>query len=202
MKLLLIRHGEDTVNAAGVRTLTAKGKQQSQAAGSWLRAATIEILYWSPMRRTFETVHELGDRLWIHGGPDSRISEIRPGPGPPPRERRASDTEPGFETWSDFLARVAGCITELAHAHQHQTIGLVTHRGVFDAVHEIASGSARRVELAVDHGCITSWTYDPQACHGRWILNFHNYRPCWSMSLHRGSAYSERNNAEACDHLY
>lgn len=177
MNLLLVRHGEALLNHEGVRVLSATGRQEAQAAGRWLRDTGIDILYWSPIRRTRETMLALGQQPWAAGGPDDRLCEIRPGPGPPPRERGTHETVHGYETWTDFLARTADCLTDLLDQHAHQSVGLLTHRGIFDAVHELATGSARRVELAVGHGCITSWTYNRRARSGKWILNFHNLRP-------------------------
>jgi len=201
MNLLLVRHGEDVRGEAGIRALSAKGRLQAQAAGSWLRSEGVDSLYWSPARRTRETVHGFGRLHSMRGGPDARISEIRAGHGQPPRARGAGETTPGYETWTEFLARVAAFVTELLDTRPDQRVGLVTHSGVFDALHELATGSEGRVELAVGHGCVTSWTYDRGSHSGRWILNFHNLRPHRRKLAIQEVVHSADNHAGACDHL-
>lgn len=70
-KILLVRHGQDTDNAAGIlngrrdTSLTQLGREQSKKVAEKLRGSGIQIIYTSPLRRAYETARIIAAELGV-----------------------------------------------------------------------------------------------------------------------------------------
>jgi len=70
-KIFLVRHGQDTYNAAGLlngRTdteLTELGREQAKAVAEKLRDNDVQLIYASPLKRAYETARIIGIALGI-----------------------------------------------------------------------------------------------------------------------------------------
>jgi len=70
-KIFLIRHGQDCDNKNGIlnghrdTSLTDLGRQQSLLVASRLKKENIEIIYSSPLKRTYETALIIGNILEV-----------------------------------------------------------------------------------------------------------------------------------------
>lgn len=182
MHVHLLRHGRDA--AAGtevpaVRQLTSEGCEQAARAAARLRSLGVTELWSSTLERARQTADIVGRALALDVRADGRLNEIEAPAGvecAAPRERRPGTTPAGAESWEDLLERVASLLGELCRAPDPgRRVLLVTHSGIFDAVHELlAFGGGRPVELAVGHTGLTHWQYRPTSAAGRWLLHSHN----------------------------
>jgi broad specificity phosphatase PhoE len=178
MKMILARHADDDRLALPERPLTALGHAQSRALSRALATAGITGVFCSEARRARQTAAPVADLLGLTPYLDARLDEIRV-PAlvagdrhPHPRELVGS-TGNG-EDWYAFLARVAGFVSDLCTGPAGATVLVVTHSGVFDAVHEILTGAGRRIELGVAHTGVSVWRHRPSSPAGRWLLECHN----------------------------
>ncbi|AQT74803.1 MULTISPECIES: histidine phosphatase family protein [Streptomyces] len=183
MHLFLLRHAEDRRRKHDPHHpfLTALGRRQAEAAAHWLAERRPTEIRTSTLPRARQTADVVAHHAGLVVREDPRLNEIvwaSFGDGrqlPNPREDRLCPPPPGGESWHAFTTRVATCMSELCHrATEHQRIVLVTHSGFFDAVNELLSGGAGRVELLVSHAGITHWQYRPGDPGGAWLLHQHN----------------------------
>ncbi|WP_440902289.1 histidine phosphatase family protein [Actinosynnema sp.] len=175
MHLTLLRHGADT--RRGERELTAHGRRQAALAGAWLRRTHVTEVRTGALARASATAEIVAGALGVPAVVDRRLDEIAATSAPPPRERRPGAEVVGEEGWGAFLDRVAALVSELcAEPAPGRRVVLVTHSGVFDAVHELLTGG-RRVELAVAHTGLTHWEHRPGSPAGTWLLHRHNATP-------------------------
>ncbi|GAA2660643.1 MULTISPECIES: histidine phosphatase family protein [Actinosynnema] len=182
MHLNLLRHGADT--RRGERSLTVDGRRQAALAGAWLRRAHVTEVRTGALARASATAGIVAGVLGVPAVVDRRLDEIAATSAPPPRERRPGAEVAGEECWGAFLERVAALVSELcAEPAPGRRVVLVTHSGVFDAVHELLTG-ARRVELAVAHTGITHWEHRPGSPAGTWLLHRHNATPHLDAAAH------------------
>lgn len=178
MDIVLIRHAHDVTAEDGDRVLSDRGCSQAHALACELARAQFDTLWCSTSTRSRQTATELEVALGLTALIDARIDEIRnrlpdASEVPPPRERTAPARRTGVEEWPDFLHRVACFVGEICLGDEGRH-AVVTHSGVFDAVHELLTGSERRVEMDVGHTGITTWTHRKGSPAGTWILRRHN----------------------------
>lgn len=183
MEILLIRHAHDTRSDIDRRPLSARGRCQASALAQRLSGVGADELWSSPANRARQTAEFLEPTLRMPARVDSRVEEIRNTrpelKAPPPRERHHEEPRDGVETWPEFLARVSSFFTEICTGNRPgRRVVVVTHRGVFDALHEVLTGADRRVELDVDHTATTAWRYRPGSRAGTWELRWHNDLGC------------------------
>jgi broad specificity phosphatase PhoE len=190
MHIYLLRHAEDSPgrtpgsrgahHSAPTRLLTKTGRQQAAAAAQWLYGRRPTELHTSSLARARQTAEIVAKVVGLVVREDPRLDEIvsdtvSGGTLPPPRERRGHRHPPGAESWEQFLARVAMCVSDLCRdPSADRRIVLVTHSGFFDAVHELLCGGGNRMELAVAHAGTTHWQYRPGCAAGAWLLHQHN----------------------------
>ncbi|WP_327347362.1 histidine phosphatase family protein [Streptomyces europaeiscabiei] len=191
MDVLVVRHAHDLRLAPDDRPLSPLGHAQAAALTRRLRHGRVTDLWSSPSERARQTATPLASALRMSLRCDPRLDEIcndREGTAaPPPRERASTPSMDGVEGWPAFLLRVSCFLGELcAGAHEDQRVVIVTHSGVFDAMHEVLTGAGCRVELEVDHTAITAWRYRPGSSAGAWLLRRHN-----DISHLRGEAWPE-----------
>jgi len=149
-RLLLIRHGRSTWNAAGRiqgqadPPLDDVGREQARQLGERLLANRPVALYTSPLRRATETAGIIGDRLGISPVPDERLKEydvgditgltweqvVKQHPGVATDWKNAEEPcIPGEEGRDRFRARVVAAFEEIGSQHSGEAAGVVAHGG-------------------------------------------------------------------------
>jgi broad specificity phosphatase PhoE len=152
-RLLLVRHGESTANAAGVFSgwstefvLTELGRRQATATGICLRHYTpIDALYSSPLPRTLQTAELIGAEIDLEPITIDGLREIDVGEATGkritdlaelhPRLLREVDEEsmmipwPGGESHFQLRERALAAIAEIVERHPGQTVVAVSHGG-------------------------------------------------------------------------
>ncbi|MFD0340151.1 histidine phosphatase family protein [Streptomyces sp. NPDC127117] len=180
MDVLLVRHAHDLRSSSDDRPLSPLGHAQAAALARQLSGTRITGLWSSPSERARQTGAPLASALGLPMRCDPRLDEIRndredDSGVPPPRERASAARFEGVEDWPAFLLRVSSFLGELcAGAREDQRVVIVTHSGVFDALHEVLTGAGCRIELEVDHTAVTTWRYRPGSAAGTWLLRRHN----------------------------
>lgn len=203
MHLYLIRHGQSYINLeewaegnvdAG---LTALGQQQAAALGAWLPAHLphVDALYASTMARARETAAAIVTAYALDIRFDDRLRELGNNrfdhtPWPPadlPRQYNdywssarpfapVVDQDDLGETYMHFRTRVGLFIEEIAAAHKGQTILVVCHGGVVEAVfdHIFNIGPWRRCEVWDHNTALTHFEYVEHPGREVWRLHSHN----------------------------
>ncbi|ANZ39757.1 hypothetical protein BBK82_30660 [Lentzea guizhouensis] len=177
MDVILVRHGHD-VRCSPLRPLSATGSMQARAAALWLAEQEPTELWSGTLARAAGTAAVISQVAGLPVRGDARLNEIVNDAAavlPPPRERAVWQFAEGAEDWSSFCVRVAAFLGDLcAGAEGARRVVVVTHSGVFDAVHEVLCGSSGRVEMDVAHTGVTWWRYRPGSPAGTWLLRVHN----------------------------
>lgn len=173
LRLCLVRHGETDWNREQRLQgwtdvpLNAEGLAQAEATAHELAGERFDAIYSSTLQRARATAEALARP---HGLPlrlDQRLRErhlgelqgllraeiqaLHPAVSALLQQRRPGYTPPGGENLTQFRARVEAWLAELVHAHAGQTVLAVSHGGVLDLVHRLASDgdfeAPRRVTL-------------------------------------------------------
>lgn len=173
-RLLIIRHGQSTWNAAhrwqgaADPPLSPLGEAQAREAAEALTAEGLEQVVTSPLRRARRTAELIAEVLGLdepHVVPElaerdvgewtgltrAEIEARWPGALDPPR----SDP-PGGETRGAFQDRIVGVLDELFGAHTGRRTAVVAHGGVIRAV-EVAC----RVEPGPIPNLVAWWVSGP-----------------------------------------
>jgi len=184
-RVLLIRHGESTWNAAGRwqgwgdPPLSARGREQAAALAEQLAAHGILRLVSSDLARAAQTAQMLGDALGLVPTLDARLRERDLGRWSgleeaeilaafPDELVRFRAREPGVrpgggESRDEFVSRVAPALRVLAGLGGEVgagALGIVTHLGVIRLIApELRPGNAEVV--AVDHARLLALASDP-----------------------------------------
>lgn len=154
-RLLLIRHGRSTWNAAkriqgcADPPLDEVGREQARRLAQRLREYPPVALYTSPLQRAQETAEIIGQALGVPVVPDERLKEYDVGditgltweqvveqhPHVARRWTEASESLeiPGEEGDASFQARVADAFGEIIAQHTDGPIGVVAHGGTLGA---------------------------------------------------------------------
>lgn len=159
LKLILIRHGESSENAAGIvqghhpGTLSDRGKEEAQRIATRLDNEKLDVVYSSDLERAFETARILlQNRNSISLITDLRLREQNFGiyEGRPLRVllRQMKKEKVDFtnfdprdgERSEDFRKRVKEFFDELKAKYFGKTVVLVTHFGVINALLGILTG--------------------------------------------------------------
>ena len=154
-RLILIRHGRSTWNAAkriqgqADPPLDGVGREQARRLADRLRGEEIAELYASPLRRAQETAEIIGEALGVPVVPDERLKEHDAGDFtgltweqvteqyPEVARRWAEDPWsleiPGEEEDAVFRARVVAAFDDILAQHAEGTVGVVAHGGTLGA---------------------------------------------------------------------
>ncbi len=149
LRLIIVRHAESEWNPVGRYQgildpdLTERGRKQADLLGRELRKLSIDVLYTSPLRRTYETARIVGQHIGLKPVVDERVREIDHGRWSGllveevkekfPEEFRIWIEEPhkakfeGGESLQDVFNRVKGFLEEVRRKHWGQTVGIVSH---------------------------------------------------------------------------
>lgn len=156
-RICVARHGETDWNAAGILqgwldvTLNDRGKQQAHAFSKSLGDLGFSCIYTSPLRRSLETAAILADGLGLatpicHDGLMERNFGVIQ--GRPKEELRITHPElleqilrrnptcvfEGGESLDRFATRVLSALTDIAQDKPGQTVLVITHGWVMDAI--------------------------------------------------------------------
>ena len=159
-RILLVRHGESTWNAAARwqgradPPLTATGQRQAAEAAE--AVGMVDAIVASPLQRAHHTAVILGELIGI--GPvvlEDRLVERDAGEWTGltmaeideryPGDRQAFRTPPGFESDEDLVARVVPALQELGAAFDGGSILAVTHGGVILGLTRHLAGDGSRI---------------------------------------------------------
>ncbi len=204
MHLYLIRHGQSYVNLAewdqGNRDegLTELGLRQAAALGRWLPTLLpkVDVIYASTMLRARETVAEVAQAYSQEVVFEDRLREVgnnrmdhTPWPaGELPMqfsdywasERPFSTITPGVaggETYMHFRTRVGMFVEQIIQEHPWETVVVVCHGGVVEAVfdHVFNIGPWRQAEVWMHNTAVTHFErLNPAPRQESWRLHFHN----------------------------
>jgi len=148
-RLVLIRHGQTQWNREGRwqgqadPPLSALGREQAQRAAGELRAAQLDHLYSSNLRRAMETAQIIGAALGLAVIPEARLREINLGrwqgmlsddiQAQYPEEYRLwhasplATRPPEGEDVRTLARRVLEAVSEIVRRHPDQLVGIVAH---------------------------------------------------------------------------
>lgn len=148
-KIFLVRHGQDTDNAAGILNgrrdteLTELGCEQAKKVAEKLRDNNVEIIYTSPLKRAYNTARIIATELRIDevvadehlierdfgiltGKPVSDISKYTDNILVTDRVNYFLEVE-GAEDFSTLLERGERILQEIRKRHQGKNVLVVTH---------------------------------------------------------------------------
>lgn len=148
-KIFLVRHGQDTDNAAGILNgrrdtdLTELGREQAKKVAEKLRDNNVQIVYASPLKRAYETARIIATELGIDGvTADEHLIEREFGilTGKPvsdipkytdkilPTDRVNYFLEAdGAEDFPTLLKRGKKILEEIKQRHPNENVLIVTH---------------------------------------------------------------------------
>ena len=150
MELVFVRHGRpahlEGVEGAADPPLTEVGHEQAQRVGEWLRTASIDALYSSPMRRAVQTAEpfaslsglEIGIRDHLrefdHAGSSYVPSEVLKERDPEGYRKSVAKgfVHEGFDA-SQFRADVVAAVDGIVADHRGERVAVVCHGGVINA---------------------------------------------------------------------
>lgn len=162
-RICLVRHGETDWNVERRLQghldvpLNATGLAQAQATAANLAKERFAAIYSSDLRRAFQTATEAGKALGLAPSAEPRLRERRYGAFEgltydEARQRHPEDyhrfetRDPSFafadggESLEDFATRIRAALEALAALHADARILVVTHGGVLDVAHRLATG--------------------------------------------------------------
>jgi broad specificity phosphatase PhoE len=149
VKLFIIRHAESEWNPIGRYQgllnpgLSERGLKQAELLGRALEKEKIDVIYSSPLRRTYQTAQEIAKRQGLEIIEDRRIIEIDHGVWSGmlveevkekfPEDFRMWLEEPhrvkfeGGESLQDVFKRVKDFLEFIREKHWGQTVAIVSH---------------------------------------------------------------------------
>jgi len=148
-KIFLVRHGQDTDNAAGILNgrrdteLTELGREQAEKVAEKLRDNDVQIIYASPLKRAYETAWIIATELEIDevvadehlierefgiltGKPISDIPKYTDKILPTDRVNYFLEVE-GAEDFPALLLRGKKILDEIRQRHPDKNVLIVTH---------------------------------------------------------------------------
>lgn len=163
--LCLVRHGETAWNAERRLQghldipLNETGNVQAQATASRLATHTFDVVYCSDLIRARQTAEAAGAALGLEVELDSGLRERHYGAFQgltydeaaqtyPEAYQRFHSREPDFsfpgegESLRAFAERIAATLGTIVARHAGRQILIVTHGGVLDIAHRLATGKA------------------------------------------------------------
>jgi broad specificity phosphatase PhoE len=203
VQLYLIRHGQSYVNLKDWTKgntdegLTELGKAQAQRLGAWLptHIPSIDAIYCSTMKRARETVAAISVGYDVEVKYDDRLREIgnnRLDHTPWPNDALPKDyadywaserpfaplilNEELAESYMHFRTRVGIFVEQLTDRHRGETVVVVAHGGVVEAVfdHVFNIGPWRRCEVWDHNTAVTHFEFVQIAGRETWRLHYHN----------------------------
>ena len=187
-RIHIIRHGETEWNASGRKQghsdspLTPTGRAQAHALAARLTSESFTTLYSSDLGRAHSTARVIADRTGHEIVIDRRLRERSFGIFEGMTETKihqrcreqyrsfisddvgssAARSNPEGESVREFAARATACLDEIAASHTGESVVVITHGGVMDAlfrfVFNLPLHTPRQVKLW--NAAINSFSYD------------------------------------------
>ncbi|MGO9672670.1 MAG: histidine phosphatase family protein [Methylocella sp.] len=190
-RFCLVRHGETAWNAEGRLQgqtdipLNETGRAQAKAAAARLATQSFDALYSSDLTRTFETAAVAAAQLGLEAQRTQTLRERFFGafqglthaeaqmryPADYASFRAREPDRPlpgGGESLGAFSARVAAAFAGLADKHRGEMLLVVTHGGVLDIAHRLASGQSLMAKR--DFPLLNAALNWIERRDGRWVL--------------------------------
>ena len=175
MDLIMIRHGEPDLTGDDLSDppLTELGHRQSAATAKFLSASSIDAIYVSPQRRAQQTSVPLVDGRGIEPVTDERIAEFdyELGSYVAPATFHGMTRDEAIALLDQyqgpaFQRRVLGGFSEIVQRHPGETVAVVCHGGVINAVvrdvlesqHPLAPHHASVTRVAASRSGVRSLT--------------------------------------------
>lgn len=203
MHLYLIRHGESFVNLEDWEHgyldvgLTDLGQTQVAALAAWFpdHLPAVDALYSSTLKRAKETAAPLSQAYDHPLREDDRLREIGTAflDHTPWRDGEIAHEFAGFwgtarpftpttvipdpgESWMHFKVRVGAFIEDIVERHRGQTVLVVCHGGVIDAIfdHIYNVGPWRRCETWTSNTGVTYFEYIEHPGREVWRMYYYN----------------------------
>lgn len=192
MRLLLVRHGQSEWNASrrlqgqADIDLSEEGRRQADALCPVIDAIAPDRTISSDLKRVRETTQRIGAPSpefteglreidvgdWTGRTIDDLIADD---PTAYAGWRAGTHAPPGGETWSDFVARIAGVIADQRAVSRYGTLLAVCHGGVIRAVIQHFLGLEPSRIIPVAPASLTALRLGEESQAAR--LELFNYRP-------------------------
>ncbi|MDD5296962.1 MAG: histidine phosphatase family protein [Rhodocyclaceae bacterium] len=202
-RICLVRHGETDWNVEKRLQgqldvpLNAVGRTQARAAAAMLCSESIAAVYSSDLSRAMETAREIAGALGlaVRGTPSLRERRFGVFEGLTQDEARQLDPDgyaryrgrepdyaiPGGESLKQLASRIVASMTDLALAHVGETILLVTHGGVLDIAHRLATAKplGNQRDFTISNAALNWIAFDA----GTWRLLAWDQKPHLDLAL-------------------
>lgn len=194
--LFVVRHGASEparpgrtfpiVLGRGDPELAPEGIQQATEVCDRLKAAEVDAVYVTPLRRTAQTAAPLVAHLGVEPTVSADLIEVHLGEwegglfrqhvaeGHPlalkMRAEERWDIIPGAEPRDELKKRVQRGIEQIVAEHPGERVAIFTHGGVIGQIMAIASDSRPFAFIGADNGSLTTLVITPE----RWIIRGYN----------------------------
>lgn len=207
-RLCLIRHGETAWNAEQRLQghfdvpLNAVGLRQAAATAACLADQNFAACYSSDLKRAWQTALKASEVLGLAPSASTGLRErhygLFQGLTYAEARQRFPDTYARFETrdpdfsipeggesLQDFSTRVAAALTAIVSQHRGACVLIVTHGGVLDIAHRMATGKSLTAprDFTIPNAALNWIRHD-----GRWALEV------WGDASHLSAARDELSN--------
>ncbi|PHN02561.1 histidine phosphatase family protein [Flavilitoribacter nigricans] len=159
MKLIITRHGQTEENVAGILQghlhgkLSAKGVEQAKKVALRLQSEQIDFIYSSDLDRAADTAKEIAQYHpntkveFVESLRERNLGELQGRKKSELRgdtkDQKAIFAEPkGGETMEEVYKRAAGFLREVIHQHQNDSVLLVCHSGIGQALVAVITGKS------------------------------------------------------------
>lgn len=183
MDLFIIRHGEpDLTGDLTDPPLTELGRRQADATAEFLREQHFDALYVSPQRRAQQTAEPLAAGRGLDPITDERIAEFdyELGSYVNPADFQKMTRDEAIALLDQyqgeaFRHRVLDAISHIIEHHSGQTVAVVCHGGVINAVVKDVLDS--RHPLAPHHASLTRVAASRSGVRSLTTFNEHHWVP-------------------------
>ncbi len=183
MRFLLVRHAhvDGAVGLGPDTPLSPRGRAQADWLGPALGGEAVSALLTSPSLRARQTAERLAGPLGLDPTIEAALAEFEIGVESAASYELAQELRPDLAVWhpehrgpreslADFQTRVTALVTALSlRAAAGDTLVLVTHAGVIDAVLRWAWGLTSRnvwlAEVRAPHASLTEIEHWPRGRH-------------------------------------
>ncbi|GHH96742.1 histidine phosphatase family protein [Neobacillus kokaensis] len=180
--ICIVRHGETDWNAAGRLQgstdipLNAKGMQQAEESGRFLKNSDWDVIITSPLLRAKRTAEIINDSLNVplivmEDFKEKYFGEVE---GMTFEERRAKFPDqnyPNQEGEEDFVNRLLAGLQKINQSYKDKKVLLVAHGAVINALlAKLSNGKLGRGKTKIENACLN----EIQFCDNCWEIKVYN----------------------------